>query len=61
MQEDFEPIPQLKVRHGVASDQGRRSSMEDATTAIFDFRDNLPKELASLTPEANSYFGVQAL
>ena len=58
LQEDFEPIPHLKVRHGVAADQGGRSSMEDATTAILDFRDSLSQELAVLTPEANSYFGV---
>ena len=32
--------------------------MEDATTAILDFRDNLPQELAELVPEVNSFFGV---
>lgn len=34
--------------------------MEDATTAILDFRDNLSQELATLSPEFNSYFGVSS-
>ena len=32
--------------------------MEDATTAILDFRDNLNLEVAAQAPDVNSFYGV---
>ncbi len=59
MQNDFVPIAQGQVRHGVAADQGRRGHMEDATVAVPDFRDNLNQELAAQAPDANCFYGVR--
>lgn len=55
---EFAPISQRQVRHGVAANQGRRCHMEDATTAILDFRDNLNLEVAAQAPDVNSFYGV---
>lgn len=33
--------------------------MEDATTAILDFRDNLNLEVAAQAPDVNSFYGVR--
>ncbi|KAL0043145.1 hypothetical protein WJX79_010487 [Trebouxia sp. C0005] len=55
---EFVPIAQGSVRHGVAADQGRRGHMEDATVAVPDFRDNLNQELAAQAPDANCFYGV---
>ena len=60
MQSDFGPVPQLQVRHGLAADQGRRAHMEDATTAILDFRDNLNVEVAAQAPDISSFYGVHS-
>ena len=57
-QGDYVCASQLQVRHGVAADQGRRGHMEDATTAILDFRDNLTEEVAAQAPDIISFYGV---
>ena len=57
-QSDFTPVPHLQVRHGLAADQGRRANMEDAITAILDFRDNLNEEVAAQAPDISSFYGV---
>lgn len=58
VQSDFSPVPQRQVRHGLAADQGRRANMEDAITAILDFRDNLNEEVAVQAPDTSSFYGV---
>ena len=58
-QGDYASASQRQVRHGVAADQGRRGHMEDATTAILDFRDNLTEEVAAQAPEISSFYGVR--
>lgn len=59
LQSDFTPISHRQVRHGVAANQGRRCHMEDATTAILDFRDNLKVEVAAQAPDVNSFYAVE--
>lgn len=58
-QSDFTPVSQRQVRHGLAADQGRRAHMEDAITAILDFRDILDVEVAAQAPDISSFYGVR--